>query len=77
MPERFEPHGMNITVYIEQVQIYFEYYSIKAEKQAHLFLANIGHEVYTNLKVIFASQSLYEQSFSSIELKLRSIFLPK
>lgn len=73
--ERFEPLEMNIS--FGTVQLYCLACNIAPERQVHLFLANIGHELYSQLKYIFEPVRLHEQSFSAIKSKLTKHFMPK
>lgn len=75
--EKFEPNDMDITISINQFMSYWKAYNVSKEKQSHLFLTNVGHGLYANLKDEFAPLSLGEQSFADIQARLKQHFSPR
>lgn len=75
--DRFIRSQMDITVYIAQIENHCMPYNIKPEKKVNLFLANISHELFSQLRDLFLPQELSEQTFETIKNTLTDHFQPR
>ena len=75
--EPFNPDSESIVVYLKWIQLYFEAYGIKAEKQVPVFLNIIGRENYGLLRNLSAPNKLSQESLNQLMDILKKHFEPK
>lgn len=75
--ERFDPDLMDISVYLEQFEIYCQTWNIPKEKIVLSFIASNGHDLFRLLRDQFTPEAVKDQTHERIKEKLQEHYESK